>query len=96
MSRRALIAVTPGEGTEIKLMPGQSLKFHNAPIAEIRINYDPSNMQGVSSTVRIKGVVHPLFKSPVTLDVVDILTFALFSIISFLATTNPSKFTVKF
>jgi len=58
------VAPIPGEGTGIKLSSGQILKFYNVPLAEIVTSYDPSNVSGVSSTVKLKGTIHPLFEIP--------------------------------
>ncbi len=54
----------PGEGTGIKLSAGQILKFYNVPLAEIIVQYDPNNTSGVSSNVKLKGTIHPLFETP--------------------------------
>jgi hypothetical protein len=58
----------------VTLNPGQVLKLHNFPVNEIQVTYNPNSIAGSTSTIRIKGVIHPLFESPVSLNIADILS----------------------
>jgi len=84
----------PGEGTEIKLSPGQILKFYNVPLAEIIANYDPNNTSGVSSTVKLKGTIHPLFKIPSQISVENFQPTENYLIYSRFGTSLPQSYTI--
>jgi len=84
----------PGEGTEIKLSSGQILKFYNVPLAEIIANYDPNNTSGVSSTVKLKGTIHPLFKIPSQISVENFQPTENYLIYSGFGTSLPQTYVV--
>jgi hypothetical protein len=84
----------PGEGTGIVLNGGQILKFYNVPLAEILVNYDPSNISGVSSTVKLKGTIHPLFETPSQISVENFQPTENYLIYSGFGTSLPQSYVV--
>jgi hypothetical protein len=82
----------PGEGTGIKLSAGQILKFYNVPLAEIIIQYDPSNTQGVSSNVKLKGTIHPLFETPSQISIENFQPNENYLIYAGYGTTLPESY----
>jgi hypothetical protein len=66
-------AQTSDVGT-VTLNPGQVLELKNFPVNEIQVTYNPNSIAGSTSTIQVKGVIHPLFESPVSLNVSDIIS----------------------
>jgi len=85
---------TPGVATTIKLSGGQILKFYNMPLSEIDINYDSSNVPGTSSTVKLKGTIHPLFLTPSQISVENIQASKSYLIYAGYGTSLPQTYTV--
>ncbi len=88
------ISEIPGEVTTLKLSSGQILKFYNVPIAEIIVNYDPNNTQGVSSTVKLKGTIHPLFLVPSQISIENFQPTENYLIYSGFATSLPQSYVI--
>jgi hypothetical protein len=88
------LTLTPGEGTEIKLTSGQILKFYNVPLAEIVANYDRSNIAGVSSILKLKGTIHPLFETPSQISVENFQPNENYLIYSGFGTSLPQTYTI--
>ncbi|AAS89077.1 hypothetical protein A223 [Sulfolobus turreted icosahedral virus 1] len=84
----------PGEGTGIQLSAGQILKFYNVPIAEIIVEYDPSNVSGVSSNVKLKGTIHPLFEVPSQISIENFQPTENYLIYSGFGTSLPQTYTI--
>ncbi len=84
----------PGEGTGIKLSSGQVLKFYNVPLAEIITSYDPNNTSGVSSTVKLKGTIHPLFETPSQISIENFQPTENYLIYSGFGTSIPQSYTI--
>ncbi|ALU30885.1 penton domain-containing protein [Sulfolobus acidocaldarius] len=84
----------PGEGTGIKLSAGQILKFYNVPLAEIITNYDSSNVSGVSSNVKLKGTIHPLFETPSQISIENFQPNENYLIYSGFGTSLPQSYVV--
>jgi hypothetical protein len=84
----------PGEGSGIKLSAAQILKFYNIPIAEIIANYDPNNVSGVSSNVKLKGTIHPLFEMPSQISVENLQPDRNYLIYSGFGTSLPQTYVV--
>ena len=84
----------PGEGSGIRLTAGQILKFYNVPLAEIIVNYDPSNVSGVSSTVKLKGTIHPLFEIPSDITVENFQPNENYLIYSGIGVSLPQSYVV--
>jgi len=84
----------PGEGSQIILTAGQILKFYNVPLAEIVVNYDPSNVSGVSSTVKLKGTIHPLFETPSEISIENFQPTENYLIYSGFGTSLPQTYVV--
>jgi len=84
----------PGEGSGITLTAGQILKFYNVPLAEIIANYDPSNVSGVSSTVKLKGTIHPLFEIPSDITVENFQPNENYLIYSGIGVSLPQSYVV--
>jgi len=58
----------------VTLNPGQALELKNFPVNEIQVTYNPNSVTGSTSIVQVKGVIHPLFESPVSLNITDIIS----------------------
>jgi hypothetical protein len=84
----------PGEGTGIKLSSGQILKFYNVPLAEIITSYDPNNTSGVSSNVKLKGTIHPLFEIPSQISIENFQPNENYLIYSGFGTSLPQTYVV--
>ena len=85
---------TPGVTTTIKLSGGQILKFYNMPLSEIDINYDSSNISATSSTVKLKGTIHPLFLTPSQISIENFQPTQNYLIYSGFGTSIPKTYIV--
>ena len=85
------ISPIPGEGTGIKLSAGQILKFYNVPLAEIIVQFDPSNTQGISSNVKLKGTIHPLFEVPSQISIENFQASSNYLIYAGYGTSLPNQ-----
>jgi len=84
----------PGEGTGIKLSAGQILKFYNVPLAEIIVNYDINNTLGVSSNIKLKGTIHPLFEIPSQISIENFQPTENYLIYSGFGTSLPQSYVI--